>query len=136
MASRVFKSAVDWWYYGIIGCSALILLVVMASVIPTGSPLAIIVVIFSMVAGLGLPVWLLFSTHYIVEGSRLLVRSGPFSWNIARSEIKSIRPTRSPLSSPALSLQRLEITYVDGKVLLISPKNQDEFVDAIGLPIH
>lgn len=61
----------------------------------------------------------------------LLVRSGPFRWRIAIDGIESIRPSRSPLSSPALSLDRLEITYGGGRRLLISPEDREGFLEAI-----
>jgi hypothetical protein len=80
----------------------------------------------------GLPVWLLFSTYYVVEANTLKIRSGPFGWSILISEIKSVRPSRSVLSSPALSLNRLEIQYGRGQSILVSPEDIEGFKNAIG----
>ena len=46
--------------------------------------------------------------------------------------IKSIRPTNNALSSPAASLDRLEIKFTDSnEVLRISPKDKQGFIDHI-----
>jgi hypothetical protein len=57
-----------------------------------------------------------------------VVRAGPFRWQVPLETLRSIRPTRSPLSSPALSLDRLELRYGQGRVLLISPADGARFV--------
>lgn len=81
--------------------------------------------------GAGLPLWLLFSTTYSISSGVLLVRSGPFSWNIPLSEITRIVPTRSALSSPALSLDRLRVEYGSRNAVLVSPLDQATFMRAI-----
>jgi FtsH-binding integral membrane protein len=81
--------------------------------------------------GAGLPLWLLFSTIYSINGGILLVRSGPFSWKIPLSEITRIVPTRSALSSPALSLDRLRVEYGSRNAVLVSPRDQATFIRAI-----
>ena len=61
----------------------------------------------------------------------LLVRSGPFRWRVPLGQIHSVTPTRNPLSSPALSLDRLRIEYGDGKWILISPRERERFLEAL-----
>jgi hypothetical protein len=39
--------------------------------------------------------------------------------------------SRSPFSSPALSLDRLQIDYGAGKSILISPADKEGFIEAI-----
>jgi hypothetical protein len=54
-------------------------------------------------------------------------------WN-TKIEIKSIRKiyrTNNPLSSPALSLDRLAIVYNKFDEILISPKERNEFIDEL-----
>jgi hypothetical protein len=46
-------------------------------------------------------------------------------------EIESIRPTHNPLSSPALSLDRLNIELHTGRNILISPKDKSGFLQAL-----
>src|SRR5581483_3428103 len=65
--------------------------------------------------------WILASTRYIGSEGTLHVRSGPFAWRIPVSSITRITPTRSPISSPALSLRRLRVEYDAGKHILVSP---------------
>ena len=78
--------------------------------------------------------WLLLTTKYTVTQNTLLVQSGPFRWRIAKSEITQIVPSKSMLSSPALSLDRLRIDYAAGrKSVLISPKDQEGFLKAVSV---
>jgi hypothetical protein len=82
--------------------------------------------------GAAFPLWILLSTKYTVSQGHVLVQSGPFRWRIPALGITRITPTRSPLSSPALSLDRLRIEYdSDKKSLLVSPAEPEEFIRAI-----
>ena len=74
--------------------------------------------------------WLYFSTRYTVTAEALLVKSGPFSWVVPLREISSIEPTRNPLSSPALSLDRLRVRYGEREIM-ISPADKAGFIAAI-----
>lgn len=49
-------------------------------------------------------------------------------WQVPIAGITGITPTSNPLSSPALSLDRLRIDYGRGKSLMISPKNKEQFI--------
>ncbi len=72
--------------------------------------------------------------YYEIAETELLVRSGQLRWRVPLAGIQSVRPTRNPLSAPALSLDRLEIDYhVDGasKSLLISPADRSAFCDRL-----
>ncbi len=78
--------------------------------------------------------WLLYGTEYFLDGRELVARSGPFAWTVELASIESVRPTRNPLSSPALSLERLRIEYRQGNRvcrILISPQDQDGFINAL-----
>lgn len=72
--------------------------------------------------------WITFLTYYELEHDALRVRSGPFSWRIPLGQISAVRPTNSSQSSPAMSMERLEILYGSGRSILISPANQEEFL--------
>ncbi len=75
---------------------------------------------------------LLIGTHYTVDRGELKIISGPFRWKVSIDEITSVEPTRSPLSSPALSLDRLRIRYGKGRRVLVSPADKEGFLRAIG----
>ena len=79
-----------------------------------------------------LPIWIYLSTYYVVSGGQLVIRTGIFTWKIQLSEINSAKLSRSLWSSPALSLNRIELRYSDGKRVLVSPENSNEFLQAIG----
>ena len=82
---------------------------------------------------LGLPIWMLLSTYYQVGEHELKVRCGPFVWRIDRSSIQSIKPSRTLLSSPALSLDRLEIRYGDHRSIMVSPLSREAFIEDLGV---
>ena len=67
------------------------------------------------------------STYYVIEGDTLIIRSSFITWRLPIGEIRSVTPTRSALSSPALSLDRLRIDY-GGKWILVSPAERERFV--------
>jgi len=68
------------------------------------------------------------TTRYHVIGKKLVIKCG-FLYNatVNIDAIKSIKETNNPMSSPATSLDRLEISYRYGAVL-ISPKKKEAFI--------
>jgi hypothetical protein len=73
---------------------------------------------------------LLRSTYYVIEGPTLVIRSSGITWRVPIADIHSITPTRSPFSSPALSLDRLRIEY-GGRRILVSPDDRQKFIAAL-----
>jgi hypothetical protein len=128
---RVFKSAVDpWFYLAVLGTAAVVTLA-LAPMFRSGQAVSILLAFAMFALALGLPLWLLASTDYRVEEATLYIRSGPFKWAIPVAQIHSILPSRSFLSSPALSLNRLEIHYGSGRHILVSPADRGGFVRTI-----
>ena len=78
--------------------------------------------------GLAVCVWTLLGTYYVIDTTSLIVRSGPFHWIVPLREIRSVQPTRDTHSGPALSFDRLRIEYGGGRVILISPREKEEFL--------
>jgi hypothetical protein len=128
MTEATYRSRVDPWFLVILLAGAGFAIVAAGSVMLSGSLSAISVGLFLVVLGAGLPLWLLRTTRYVIGDRHLRVHSGPFRWAIALDDITSIEATRNPVSSPALSLDRLRIDYGNGRALLISPKDQDRFL--------
>lgn len=87
--------------------------------------------ILPMVLVNGLTLWIWFSTGYTITETHLIVRSAFIVSRIPLADIKRVKPTRNPLSSPALSLNRLEIRTKKGLGPLISPQRQDEFLQLL-----
>lgn len=74
--------------------------------------------------------WLYVSTEYTVTSDGLRVRSGPvYRWADAK-HIERVRPTKSILSAPALSLDRLEVSGGFGSIV-ISPADKAGFIRAL-----
>lgn len=78
--------------------------------------------------GVAFPIWVLVSTRYVLSRDRLDVHCGPFRWRIALRDITRVEPSRSTLSGPALSLDRLRIDYGGARSIVISPRERETFV--------
>lgn len=72
------------------------------------------------------------TTEYTIDGDKLTIKCG-FLYNktIDINTIKKIKETNNPLSSPATSLDRLEINYGKFDSVIISPKQKSEFINDI-----
>jgi len=133
MAAKRFKSKVDRWIQ-------ILLIVVIVTeiwaigtaVMQAGDPLVTTGMIVLAIAVVGLLVWLLVGTHYTVDRGVLKVVSGPFRWKVPIDQITTVEATKSPLSSPALSLDRMRIRYGKRRRIMISPADKAGFLKAIG----
>jgi hypothetical protein len=133
MAARRFKSKVDRWIYALIIVVIVVQIVAVGSAaLQAGDPLATTGLIFVMIGVAGLMVWLLVGTHYTVDKDIIRVASGPFRWKVPVDQITSVSATRSPLSSPALSMDRICIRYGKRRRIMISPADKAGFLKAIG----
>ena len=127
-----FKSEVDFWLWVIVALVVIISLVVSVRLFFKASLAGHLISIWLIVVGIGLPLWLLYTTQYVVKDEVLRIQSGPFKWTIPIASINQVVETSNPLSSPALSLRRLKIVYDNNKSVMVSPKDRDEFLVAIG----
>lgn len=125
---QTFRSKVDTW---------LVVVTIGSSIIGVGAAVAVVILsplLFALVLSLVLlltvilPIWLWRSTCYVLRERDLHVRSGPFRWTIPLEEIHDVSRTRSPLSSPALSLDRLRIDFGQGKSIMVSPEDSSTFI--------
>jgi hypothetical protein len=123
-----FKSKVDSWLVVVVIVSGMAALAAGAVAFREGTPGSLATLLLIVVLVVALPISLLAATHYTFEETVLRIRSGPFRWTIPLIEIQGVRPSRSLLSSPALSTDRLRIEYGKGKYILISPEDKEGFV--------
>jgi hypothetical protein len=128
MPDTVYRSQVDSWLLVVFALSAVAAAGACLTLLYYGSYLEWMVGGLTLMVGIGLPLWILNSTTYTVTTGFLVVRSGPFHWGVPLRQISKITPTNNPLSSPALSLDRLKIDYSDVKSIMISPENRREFL--------
>lgn len=126
-----FQSKVDGWI------ASLIVLAVAASasaiwaVARGGTVQGATAVLLIGLPGIVLPMWVRTRTRYPLTDDALLVSSGPFHWRVLLRDIRTIEPSRSGLSAPALSLDRVRIDDGAGRSVLISPKERKRFVEAL-----
>ena len=133
MAAKRFKSKVDRW--------VLILLIFVivtqifaigAAILQADDPMGTTVLILVAIGVVALMIWLMIGTHYTVDRKTLRIVSGPFRWKVPIDQITSVESTRSLLSSPALSLDRIRIRYGKKRRIMISPADKAGFLKAIG----
>ncbi len=88
-------------------------------------------VIFALVYGLFL--YVNFSTKYeITDNGMLKIKCGFFyNKKFDIEKIKKIVKTSNLISSPAPSLDRIELTYGKFETIIISPKNKIEFANQL-----
>jgi hypothetical protein len=72
--------------------------------------------------------WIYLGTRYELRSRDLEVRSGPFRWVVPYDSLVEVRPSRSVLSAPALSLSRLELRLGEGRAILVSPADRMGFL--------
>lgn len=125
-----FGSKIDWW----LGVILVLLPVVtafalVASLMSDGLAAAIPgIVSAGIVAAIyGL---LLIPIRYGITREQLIVRFGVVRLRIPLGTILEVRPTHNPLSSPALSLDRLAIYTTPGGSpgVMVSPKDRETFL--------
>jgi hypothetical protein len=82
-----------------------------------------------LVTGLLLSLLLLvcWPVHYTLTDEALVVRFGQVRWRVPYAEITDVYPTRSIVSSPAWSLDRLWVV-AKGPNIMISPRDKAGFL--------
>jgi hypothetical protein len=122
--AEIFRSKIDGWLVIVMVAALAISLIAIAPAVYQG----LWWVVIPLAGTFGFVLWVMLGTYYGIEGNRLVVRSGPFRWRIPINEIEEMTPTHNPLSSPALSLDRLRIKYSGGRSVMISPEDKDRFI--------
>lgn len=134
MAAKTFKSKVDAWLVIVLAVSTVVLIAGLAATLYSRpDPLAVVVMLAATLLFLLLVGSILLRTYYRVDAGMLTIVSGPLRRSVAIDQITSVERTRNPLSSPALSLDRLRIRYGDNKSVMISPADRDKFLNALGI---
>lgn len=137
MDTQRFRSKVDWWI-ALILAVGIVMLVGSFGVsyerLPMNTENAIA---FVVVAGATLLlIWIPLATYYDVDKTTLTIVAGPIRWRIPITDITEVEETRSPISAPALSLDRLRIRYTNGKCVMVSPRDKAAFLKSIGHSIR
>ena len=133
MSVKRFRSKVDTWLVLVVVAALVVLAAALVSMVVAGASLAAIALFLGVMTAVMLFTGLIFTrTWYEIDARELRIVSGPFRWTIPRESIRSVEDSRNPLSSPALSLDRLRIRYGDKRWILVSPEDKKGFRKALG----
>ncbi|PMR75823.1 PH domain-containing protein [Billgrantia endophytica] len=125
---KIYTSKIDAWLGVVLIGAVIACIFAFLLSLRSGNTAATLVTLPVLIIGAGLPLWLMMNTSYTLGDTTLSVRSGPFRWSVPIKDITGITSTSSPLSSPALSLDRLRIAYGRRRSIMISPKLKDQFI--------
>ncbi len=132
MTPKRFRSKVDAWIAVLLAVAIVGMLFAFIAVMINEPSVKLRLVVGAMtVLGLALMLSVMLRTHYTVGNGEVRIVSGPFSWTIPIADITDIKETRNPLSSPAMSLDRLKISYGRRKWVMVSPADKKKFIQAI-----
>lgn len=77
-------------------------------------------------------IYICFDIKYFINENNLVIKSGFINMgSIDINQIKSIEKSNNILSSPAASLNRISIKYGKYDDILVSPKNQEDFIQEL-----
>ncbi|WP_180065787.1 MULTISPECIES: PH domain-containing protein [unclassified Acinetobacter] len=132
---QVFRSKKDWWVVAFIVCMSGLLIQLLLTMQAKGTmqqyPLHTAVYILTV-----LLLWWPFNTRYQITKTHLNIRSMFVRWRIPLVEIQRVSPSQDLSAAPALSIKRLKIEYVQegkAKFVMVSPKDQQAFAQALGI---
>lgn len=125
---RWFASKVDTWVAALLALPAVMAVAAVAWTVYRGQDvwlaLGALGAVLLFLFGLVVPI------RYGIGQGELVIRHGLVRQRCRLTEIQSVTPSRSPLSSPALSLDRLEIRTGErwSQRVLVSPAEREAFL--------
>ena len=128
---RWYRSKVDWWLAAILCVPPVTSITVCVALALSGKMSELPVGIGSVLLVFGIYFGLVFPMRDGLDDTHLLVRVGLCRQRIPLVDISEVHPTRNPLSSPALSLDRLHVQFGQGvfEAVMISPADRNGFLD-------
>ena len=128
---KEFKSKVG---YGILIPVLILLIGITFLPLINGAPIAAtLTMVGIMVPTIAFTLHIFFRTTYrINDKNELLIKCGFLHNSVVDIlKIKSIHKTKNPISSPAASLDRIELKYGKWDSVIISPEDKIEFVNEL-----
>lgn len=114
---KIYKSKIDWWLIllivGVLGYP--IVDGILSKEYTLSIVFTVLLVLFYFLAK---------SIQYKIDGENLII----WRTKIPIQSIHKVYRTRIPLSSPALSLDRIGVVYNKYDEIFISPKEREEFI--------
>lgn len=128
---RWYRSKVDWWLALLLCVPPVASVWVCVALVVDGKTSELSWGLGSLLFVVGIYFGLVFPMRYGLDNTHLLVRFGLCRLRIPLVDILEVYPTHNPLSSPALSLDRLHVQFGQGfsKAVMISPADRDHFLD-------
>lgn len=132
----VYRSKVDAWFYFIVVGMCILMGNSLIQVCLIKSVGAIIFTAIITLSVITLLLGILFRTYYVLEEDGIRIRCFIFcNVVIPYESIISVKPTYNPVSSSALSLDRLEVKFMRPNhrpdIALISPIHRDDFIKEV-----
>jgi len=126
-----YRSKIDWWLVPLLALPPIAAVVVSIAAWQAEDHSELIWAVGAIVLVAAFYFGLVFPIRYGIGADGLIVRFGLCRQNIAFSRITEVSPTRNPLSSPALSLDRLKIQFGQGLLqsVMISPSPREQFLE-------
>lgn len=126
-----FPSKVDWW----LGIILALLPFASLGVLVASDPAEVMAGAVSGLVIAALYGLLVFPMRYGIARDELIVRFGVVRQRIPLDTIQEVVPTHNPLSSPALSLDRLAVRTGTGllSATMISPADRDAFLSTLAM---
>ncbi|MBX3183705.1 MAG: PH domain-containing protein [Polyangiaceae bacterium] len=125
-----YRSKVDGWMVGVLWLMPLITIGVLLIFVVTGNYAELPWAVGSCLFVVALYGGLVLSMRYGISSDQLIVRFGLVRVRVPVASISTVEPTSNPISSPALSLDRVSVQY-DSKELIISPDEREQFLQTL-----
>jgi hypothetical protein len=123
-----YRSRVDAWVMGCLVAGPVVTLAAAIAVTITGDPVGTAVAWGTLLLLAGLYAALVLPIRYELHPAELVVRFGLVRRRVPYDRITEVKPSRSILASPALSLDRIEIRHGPHLPVLISPDDRQRFL--------
>ncbi len=129
--SRWYPSKIDGWLAVVLALAPLASAGSLIAALLAGAGVG--VVLGSFVLLLAVYGGLVFPMRYSITDDAVVVRHGLVRQRVPLRDLVEVRPTRSPLSAPALSLDRLHLRFGEGlfRNTMISPADKEAFLDEL-----
>ena len=128
-----FPSKVDWWLGVLLVFPPASALAALADGLLNGDSEALLVGVVTAAFVIALYWLLVIPVRYGISSTELVIRFGVIRQRVDLVSIDVVEPTKNPLSSPALSLDRLAIRVGEGvlSTTMISPDDREGFLNLL-----
>ncbi|NLE81483.1 MAG: PH domain-containing protein [Rhodococcus sp.] len=128
-----YPSKVDLWLAVLIWVMPVAVVVAWIAALTSGSNDDLVAAVVASVLVVGILFGLVYPIRYGLDDKHLMVRFGLVRTRIPLADITTVKPTRNPLASPALSMDRLSIVSGPGLTgtVMISPADRERFLNEL-----